>query len=250
MMGLLDGRIALVTGAFQGNGAAVAIGLASHGARVVASDLRQPEQTAAKCSAIGFEAKAMIMNVADAKACDAAAAEIARDVGPVSIVVNNAGVCPRHTIDAPNLRALWDETLSINLTGALNVVLACLPMLRATRGNVVNITSIASIVATKTSLEYPTSKGGLKLLTQGLARELAADGIRVNAIAPGPFRAPMLDETINHPDGRGAAMLSRVPLGRFAEPEELVGPTVFLCSDMSSYVTCATLAVDGGFLAV
>jgi NAD(P)-dependent dehydrogenase (short-subunit alcohol dehydrogenase family) len=250
MMGLLDGRIALVTGAFQGNGAAIAIGLASHGARVVASDLQQPEQTAAKCSAFGLEAKAMIMNVADAKACDAAAAEIARDVGPVSIVVNNAGVCPRHTIDAPNLRTLWDETLSINLTGALNVVLACLPMLRATRGNVVNITSIASIVATKTSLEYPASKGGLKLLTQGLARELAADGIRVNAIAPGPFRTPMLDETINHPDGRGAAMLSRVPLGRFAEPEELVGPTVFLCSDMSSYVTGATLAVDGGFLAV
>ena len=110
-MGLLDGRIALVTGAFQGNGAAIAIGLASHGARVVASDLQQPEQTAAKCSAFGLEAKAMIMNVADAKACDAAAAEIARDVGPVSIVVNNAGVCPRHTIDAPNLESAVGRNL-------------------------------------------------------------------------------------------------------------------------------------------
>jgi NAD(P)-dependent dehydrogenase (short-subunit alcohol dehydrogenase family) len=249
-VGLLDGRVALVTGAFQGNGAAIAIGLASHGARVVASDLRQPEQTAVKCSSFGSPAKAIVMDVADAKACDLAAEEISRDVGPVSIVVNNAGVCPRHTIDATNLRTLWDQTLSVNLTGALNVVLAYLPMLRSTGGAIVNITSIASIVATKTSLEYPVSKGGLKLLTQGLARELAVDGIRVSAIAPGPFRTPMLDETINHPDGRGAAMLSRVPLGRFAEPEGLVGPTVFLCSNMSSYVTGVTLAVDGGYLAV
>ncbi|MBR0664952.1 glucose 1-dehydrogenase [Roseomonas hellenica] len=248
---LLHGRLALVTGAGQGNGAAIALGLAREGARVVATDIAQDgaARTAAAIRAAGGEAFAHVLDVADAEATRALAADIAAEAGAVSVLVNNAGICPRHTIDSPDLMRAWDAAMDVNLRGTLNVSLAFLPALRETKGSIVNIASIAAFVSTATSVSYPTSKAGVRALTQSMAHELAKDGVRVNAIAPGTFATAMTEATRLDPE-RSARFLARIPMGRYGEPEELVGPVVFLASAMSSYVTGTTLVVDGGYLAL
>jgi NAD(P)-dependent dehydrogenase (short-subunit alcohol dehydrogenase family) len=248
---LLEGRIALVTGAGQGNGAAIARGLAAEGSRVIVTDLNgeAAEQTAKGIVQTGGEAWPFTLNVADAEACKALAQEVESSIGPVSILVNNAGICPRNTIDSPDMRRSWDAAMQVNLDGTLNVTLAFVAALRATKGTVINMASIASFVSTSTSISYSTSKAAVRMLTQNLAQELAKDGVRVNAIAPGTLNTPMTEATRNNPE-RAARFLARIPLGRFGEPEELIGPTVFLASNMSSYVTGTTLVVDGGYLAV
>ena len=247
----LAGRIALVTGAGQGNGAAIAAGLAAEGAEVVVTD-RDPAtaaRTAATIAAEGGTARAWPLDVTDAAACNALAATVAREIGDVGVLVNNAGICPRHRIDDPAARLLWQAALDVNLNGTLNVTLAFLPALRRSRGSIINIASIAAFVATATSIGYGTSKAAVRMLTQNLAQELAPDGVRVNAIAPGTFATAMTEATRQDP-ARAARFLARIPLGRFGEPAEMVGPVVFLASSMSSYVTGTTLVVDGGYLAV
>ena len=247
----LQGRIAFVTGAGQGNGAAIARGLAAEGAKLIVTDiaLDTAERTAEEIRAKGGEAWAYTLDVTDAPASKALAKEIAASVGNVSIVVNNAGVCPRHTIDSPDLERAWNLAMDINLKGALNVSLAFLDALRKTKGAIVNIASIASFVSTATSVSYPVSKAGLRALTQSMAHELAKDGVRVNAIAPGTFATAMTEATRFNPE-RSERFLTRIPMGRYGEPEELVGPVVFLASEMSSYVTGTTVVVDGGYLAL
>ena len=248
---LLTGRIALVTGAGQGNGAAIAIGLAAEGADVIVTDIvaSSAETTAVRIREAGGKAWAFPLDVADSAACAGLASEVATSVGEVSIVVNNAGICPRHAIDSPELTRQWNAALDINLTGTLNVSVAFLEALRKTKGTIINIASIASFVSTATSVSYPVSKAGVKALTQSLAHELAKDGVRVNAIAPGTFATAMTEATRSNPE-RSERFLARIPMGRYGEPEELVGPVVFLASTMSSYVTGTTLVVDGGYLAL
>jgi NAD(P)-dependent dehydrogenase (short-subunit alcohol dehydrogenase family) len=248
---LLAERIALVTGAAQGNGAAIAAGLAAAGARVVATDIdvTGAERTAAFIRQAGGEARAFALDVTDPGACAAVATEVGRAAGQVSVLVNNAGVCPRHTVDSPELHRAWNLALDVNLHGTLNVTLAFLPALRATKGTIINIGSIASFVSTATSIGYSTSKAAVRMLTQSLAQELAEDGVRVNAIAPCVF-ATAMTETTHLDSERSERFLARIPMGRYGEPEEMVGPVVFLASAMSSYMTGSTIVVDGGYLAV
>jgi len=248
---LLAGRVALVTGAAQGNGAAISAGLAAAGARVVAADIDAAgaERTASSIRQTGGKAWAFPLDVTDPAACAAVAAESGRVAGQVSVLVNNAGVCPRHTIDSPELHRAWNLALDVNLHGTLNVTLAFLQALRATKGTIINIASIASFASTATSIGYSTSKAAVRMLTQNLAQELAKDGVRVNAIAPGTFATSMTEATRNDPE-RSERFLARIPMGRFGDPQEMVGPVLFLASAMSSYVTGATLVVDGGYLAV
>lgn len=248
---LLENRIVFITGAGQGNGAAIALGLAAEGARVIATDINGDAAagTAAEIRSRGGEAWSFALDVVDADGCLALAREISASIGQVSVLVNNAGICPRNSIDSPDVRASWDAAMQVNLDGTLNVTLAFLEALRATRGSIINMASIASFVSTATSISYSTSKAAVRMLTQNLAQELAKDGVRVNAIAPGTFNTPMTSATRNDPQ-RAAKFLSRIPMGRFGEPDELIGPTLFLASDMSTYVTGATLVVDGGYLAV
>lgn len=248
---LLEGRVAVVTGAGQGNGEAIARGLAREGATVAVTDLslESAERTAAAIRAAGGRAEAYRLDVADIAAGRALAGLVRDALGAVSILVNNAGICPRHGIDSPDLERLWDDAMAINLTGTLNVSRAFLDQIRATRGSIVNIASIASFVSTATSVSYPVSKAGVKALTQSMAHELARDGVRVNAIAPGTFATAMTEATRLDP-ARSERFLARIPMGRYGEPEELVGPVVFLASAMSSYVTGTTLVVDGGYLAL
>jgi len=247
---MLEGRIALVTGAGQGNGRAIALGLARHGAIVVATDI-DGEKAHATADLIRVEQRRAIglpLDVTDPAACAALAARVRSEIGDIGILVNNAGIIIRETIDSPRAVENWRATMDVNLNGVFNVTHACLAQLRAKRGSVVNLGSIASFVGVADTLGYSPSKGGVKLLTQALARELGRDGVRVNALAPGVIETPMTETTRNDP-ARLAGFLGRTPLGRVGQPEELVGAVVFLASDMASYVSGAILPVDGGFLA-
>lgn len=248
---MLDGKIALVTGAGQGNGAAIARGLVAHGAKVVLTDINEKtvRAVAEEIKESGGECWAYQLDVTDSDSCRALAATIAAECGQVAILVNNAGICPRNTIDSPDVKQTWDAAMKVNVDGTLNVTLAFVPALRATKGVIINMASIASFVSTATSIAYSTSKAAIKMLTQNLAQELAKDGVRVNAIAPGSFVTAMTEATRTDPDRR-ERFLARIPMNRFGEPDELIGPVVFLASAMSSYVTGSTLVVDGGYLAV
>jgi NAD(P)-dependent dehydrogenase (short-subunit alcohol dehydrogenase family) len=248
---LLEGQIVLVTGAGQGNGRAIAIGIARSGAKVAATDIQgeAAEKTAAEIRANGGNSLALQLDVTDVKACQAVVERVGADLGPINVLVNNAGIIIRENIDSPNAHENWRRIMDVNVNGSFNVVHACLKHLRKTRGVIINIGSVASFVGVADTLGYSPSKGAVKMFTQALARELATDGIRVNALAPGVIATPMTQGTRDDPE-RLAGFLRRTPLGRVGEPEELVGPVVFLASSMASYVTGAILPVDGGFLAV
>lgn len=244
MTGLLDGRIALVTGAGSGIGSGIARSMAAAGAHVVATGVR-PESAAAIATEIG--GSSYTCDVTDRDACDRLAAEVRRDVGPVSVLVNNAGVVRRRGSLGPDARTDWDLTIATNLTGPFNMVTAFMDQLRETRGAIVNISSVQAFVPRPNSASYSASKGGLRLFTAHLAVELAPFGIRVNAIAPGVVATPLTEGL--QADGDGLAdLLRRVPLGRLGEPGDIGDPAVFLASDMARFITGVTLPVDGGYL--
>jgi NAD(P)-dependent dehydrogenase (short-subunit alcohol dehydrogenase family) len=248
---LLEGRLALITGAGQGNGRALALGLAQAGARVIATDVNAAsvEETARLVRAEGGEASPFVLDVTESSACEALAARVGREIGHIDLLVNNAGIIIRDNMSSPNAAANWRKTLDVNLNGTFNVTLAWLPAIKQTKGSIINISSIAAYAGQGTSLGYSPSKGAIKMFTQSLAQELAAFGVRVNALAPGVIETPMTAATRENPQ-RLQAFMTRIPMGRLGQPEDLVGPVIFLASDMSRYVTGVTLAVDGGFLAV
>ena len=247
---LLKEFLFVVTGAGQGNGRAIAAGVAATGAKVIVTDVRQDTAQAAAddIKSRGGKAWAYHLDVTDAAACAALARRVEGEVGSANVVVNNAGIIIRETIDSPKAPENWRRTMDVNVNGIFNVVHAWLPALRKTRGNIINVASIASFVGVGSTLGYSPSKGAVKLFTQALARDLATDGIRVNAIAPGVIETPMTASTRDDPN-RLAGFMTRTPLGRVGQPEELIGPVIFLASSMASYVNGVILPVDGGFLA-
>jgi NAD(P)-dependent dehydrogenase (short-subunit alcohol dehydrogenase family) len=247
MPGLLDGKIALVTGAGSGIGAAIAQAMAREGARVVAVDVNAAAAQRTAAALVGNPAS-FTGDVTDRGQCDALAARVRSEIGPVAILVNSAGIIRRGTVADADARRDWDATLAVNLDGPYNMVTAFLAQLRETRGAVINIGSIQSFVALPNSAAYTTSKGGVRMLTKALAIELGPLGIRVNAIGPGFTATPLNADARQNADYM-ANFTGRIPLGRIGQPDDIAGPAVFLASDLARYVSGVTLPVDGGYLA-
>jgi NAD(P)-dependent dehydrogenase (short-subunit alcohol dehydrogenase family) len=248
---LLLGRLALVTGAGRGNGAAIARGLAAAGAEVIVTDIDRDAARSIADSIVaeGGKARGFMLDVTDEEGCRALARDLSLLVGPIRILVNNAGIFLRGNLVAEDGRDRWNQTMAVNVQGPFNVTMAFVEQLKLTRGAIVNIASVASFVAQAGSGAYPVSKGAVAQLTRGLASELAPAGVRVNALAPGIIATAMTEPTRADPR-RLEAFLAHVPMKRVGEPEELAGPVVFLCSDAASYITGAILPVDGGYLGV
>lgn len=245
---LLENKIALVTGAGSGIGEAIAKGFARHGATLVLAGRRLSplEETAGAVRDAGGQAHVFELDISDKENCAAVARQVSSSVGDISILVNNAGVIRYAKIDDPQVYQAWDEQLTINLSGPFNVTMAFLPALRATRASVINLGSIAASVYVPVTPGYSAAKAGVHMLTAALARELGPDGVRVNTLAPGVIATRMSASAGDRK--KLEALHRRVALQRIGTGDDLVGPAVFLASDMSAYVTGTTLGVDGGYL--
>jgi 3-oxoacyl-[acyl-carrier protein] reductase len=255
-MPLLDSHIPAVTGAGSGIGRAIAQGYAREGARVVALDVNADaaSETAQQILNGGGKAHAFALDVTDHDACRVMATKVAGEVGNISILVNNAGINRRNAFTAEPSAVIkdWQDIMAINLNGVFNVTHAFLEQLRATRGRIVNIGSIQSFVHVRTpnSPAYTTSKHGVLGFTRALAAELGKDGVRVNAIGPGLIETPLNAAVrANNPE-LIRIFLDHTPLGRAGKPEDIVGPAVFLASDLSAYVTGTIVMADGGYRSI
>ena len=256
MTGLLDGHVAAVTGGGSGIGRAIAVGYAREGARlaILDADMEGANGTVAEIEAAGGSATAFRLDVREREACRTVAAQVAAEVGPITILVNNAGINRRNafTSDAAAVIQDWEDIIAINLSGVFNVTHAFLEQIRAAKGRIVNIGSIQSFVHVRTpnSPAYTTSKHGVLGFTKALAAELGKDGVRVNAIGPGLIETPLNAQArANNPD-LVKTFMQHTPLGRPGQPEDMVGPAIFLASDLSAYVTGTIVMADGGYRTV
>lgn len=247
MEGLLTGRLALITGGGSGIGEGIARGMTKAGARVLVVDVNG-EGAQRVADEVSGGAEAFTLDVTDRDACDGLAESVHREVGAISILVNNAGIIRRGKMTDGGARADWDRTLAANLDGPYNVTTAFLSHLTETKGAVINIGSVQSFVALPNSAAYTASKSGVRGLTKAMAIELSPFGVRVNAIAPGLIATPLNAKARESTDYM-RNFEHRIPLGRMGEPEDIAGPAVFLASDLACYITGVTLPVDGGFLA-
>jgi NAD(P)-dependent dehydrogenase (short-subunit alcohol dehydrogenase family) len=249
----LAGRACLVTGAAQGIGATIATTLARHGGAVAVTDLNLPGAQARveELRAEGLQAAAFALDVRDSAAIDAVVDEVEATLGPLDVLVNNAGLAVvRPTLDVSDEE--WQLHVDVMLTGPFKLSRRVgRGMLERRRGAIVNICSIGGYGGWPQRTSYNTVKGGVKLLTELLAVEWAPHGVRVNGIAPGVTRTEIMDRVIE--EAGGAIKLDdfegRTPMGRVAEPHEMADGVLFLASDRSAYVTGQTLAIDGGWLA-
>lgn len=245
---IFDGNVAFVTGAGQGIGAALAKGLFQAGCIVMVSDVNygNAKNTAREIVEAGGNAAAFALDVSDEAACRAVAAEVESTHGAVSVLVNNAGITSRGKLDDDSFSEEVRKTFEVNVIGTLNVIRAFRSQLRQTRGAVTNLASLVSLVAGNATIPYGASKGAVAQMTRSLARDLGADGIRVNAIAPGFTETPMTDDLIGD-EARLSRTIQRTMLKRTGKPDDMTGPVIFLCSDMAKYVTGHILPVDGGY---
>lgn len=243
--GALQGKVALVTGAAQGIGKAISLGLAKEGAQIALCDvnLALAEKTAEEIRNLGTKAKAYGVNVADALEVDKVVGDVVREFGRIDILVNNAGI----TRDALLLRMeedAWDAVLAVNLKGTFLFSKACARlMVKQRAGRIVNISSVSGQRGNPGQANYAASKAGIIGFTKSLAKELGARGITVNAIAPGFIQTAM---TENLPQDVKDSYLKQIPLGRMGAPEDVAGAVVFLSSSDGAYISGQILGVNGG----
>lgn len=237
-------------GGSSGLGRAIALGLAAAGADTVACARRFDEvaDVADAIEALGRRTLRQTIDVRDRASLEILHRNVVEAFGEVHILVNAAGTTLRvPTLECPE--GEWQAILDTNLTGTLRAcqIFGC-SMVRQKYGRIINLASLATFVAFRDVAAYGASKAGVGALTKSLAVELAVHGVTVNAIAPGIFPTALNEDLVNN-TGRGKEQLMRTPMGRFGQPEEVVGAAVFLASDAASFVTGEILVVDGGYLA-
>jgi 3-oxoacyl-[acyl-carrier protein] reductase len=256
MTGLLKDHVAVVTGSGSGIGRAIALGYAREGARVAVVDKigDAAVETVKAITTAGGNASSFTLDVTDRDRCRDVAAQIGETIGAVSILVNNAGINRRNsfTADPDAVIKDWQDIMAVNLNGVFNVTHAFLAQLRATKGRIVNIASVQSFVHVRTpnSPAYTASKHGVLGFTRALAAELGKDGVRVNAIGPGLIETPLNEKVRASNPELIKIFMDHTPLGRAGKPEDIVGPAIFLASDLSAYVTGSIIMADGGYRSI
>ena len=252
----LEGKVALVTGASYGIGFAIATGFAKAGAKVVFNDIKQElvDKGLAAYKEIGIEAHGYVCDVTNEDQVNAMVAQIEQEVGPINILVNNAGIIkriPMHEMTAAEFR----QVIDIDLNGPFICAKAVIPtMMKLGAGKIINICSMMSELGRETVSAYAAAKGGLKMLTRNIASEYGQYNIQCNGIGPGyiatPQTAPLRERQADgsrHPFD--AFIVAKTPAERWGTPEDLMGPAVFLASEASDFVNGHVLYVDGGILA-
>jgi gluconate 5-dehydrogenase len=243
----LDDRVALVTGSGSGLGFAMARGLARAGARVVLNgrNAEKLEAAARTLRGDGLRVDTCVFDVADAAAAADAIAALERQVAPVDVLVNNAGIQHRTALEDFPLEQ-WERILATNVNGVFHCARAVLPGMKARRrGKIINICSVMSELGRPNIVPYTASKGAVRQFTRGLASEVGRFNVQVNGIAPGYFATEMNTALINDAEFN-AWVCRRTPAGRWGDPDELVGAAIFLASPASDYVNGHILYVDGG----
>lgn len=244
---LLEGKIAIVTGAAQGIGKAIALCFAREGADVIISDIskEKAEEVVGEIESLGRRSFSLAVDVTDDEEIGKAATKSLDKFNRIDILVNNAGIT-KDALLVRMKRSDWDDVINTNLTGVFNWMKACAkPMMKQKSGRIVNISSIIGLVGNTGQGNYAASKAGILGLTKSAARELAPWHINVNAVAPG-FIATQMTEKL--PEEIKKKMLSSIPIGRWGEPEEVARAVLFLVSGMSSYITGQVMNVDGGMV--
>ena len=245
-MKLLEGKVALITGAARGIGKAIALKFASEGADIAFTDLvidENGKQTEQEIAALGVKAKGYASNAANFAETEAVVAQVKEEFGHIDILVNNAGI----TKDSLMLRmteAQWDAVIAVNLKSAFNFIHALVPiMMRQRAGSIINMASVVGVHGNAGQANYAASKAGLIALAKSVAQEMGSRGIRANAIAPGFIETAM---TAALPDDIRKEWVEKIPLRRGGTVDDIANVATFLASDMSSYITGQVFQVDGG----
>jgi 3-oxoacyl-[acyl-carrier protein] reductase len=246
-MKLLENKIALVTGASRGIGEAIALKFAQEGASVVFTYLSSEEKATAlekKLKGLGVNAKAYKSNAAVFAECESLVNEVLREFGGIDVCVNNAGISKDNLLLRMSVDQ-WDEVIRVNLSSVFNMTKQVIrPMMKARKGSIINMSSIVGLRGNAGQSSYASSKAGIIGFTKSVAQELGSRNIRCNAIAPGFIETDM---THYLKDGDAAkAFLEKIPLGRFGSPEEIANTSLFLASDLSSYITGQVISACGG----
>ena len=245
-MGMLDGKVALITGAARGIGKAIALKFAEEGADVAFTDLvinEAAEETISEIAAYGHKVKAYASNAAKFDETQTVVEDLIKDFGRIDILVNNAGI----TKDGLVMRMSeeqWDAVIAVNLKSAFNFIHAVVPqMARQKSGSIINMASIAGQMGNPGQVNYASSKAGLIAMAKSVAKEMGSRGIRANAIAPGYVITEMTNAL---PEAVREEYIKNIPLKRGATVEEIANTALYLASDLSSYVTGQVIAVNGG----
>ena len=245
---LLDGRVALVTGASRGIGRAVAIALAKAGADVAvncAGRVEAAQEVAGEIRALGRRALVVKANVADSGEVNEMVKSVLAEFGRLDILVNNAGIT-RDNLIMRMSEEDWDSVMSVNLKGSFNCAKAVTrSMLKARYGRIVNISSVVGISGNAGQVNYSATKAGIIGFSKSMAKELGSRNITVNVVAPGFIETDM---TASMSDEMKKSMSGQISLGRLGKPEDIASAVVFLVSEQASYITGQVLAVDGGLI--